>query len=109
MISEQVFAQTMFKSLPTPNHTFTFRKQFCAQLALTALFSYLFNCAATTPSKLLFAKASGRVFLQDMLARYSLSSEGRQRAQELPYRCALLTTSGAARAVARLNTAARRA
>ena len=91
MISEQVFAQTLFKSLPTSNHTFTFRKQFCAQLALTALFSYLFNCAAVMPNKLLFAKGSGRVFLQDVAARYAAADRDvRARANELPYRCANL-------------------
>jgi hypothetical protein len=88
MISEQVFAQTMFKSLPTSNHTFTFRKQFCAQLALSSLFSYLFNCAACMPNKLLFAKGSGLVFQQDVAARYSASDrEARAKLQEVPYRC----------------------
>jgi transformation/transcription domain-associated protein len=84
-VSDQLFAQTIFKSLPTSNHTFTFRKQFCAQLALTALFSYLFNCAAAPPNKLLFAKGSGRVWLQDIAARYTADRD-RNRATELPYR-----------------------
>ena len=87
ILSDQIFAQTMFKSLPTSNHTFTFRKQFCAQLALTALFSYLFNCAAVMPNKLLFAKGSGRVWLQDAAARYTGDRSMRSRQLELPYRC----------------------
>ena len=89
MVSEQIFAQTMFKSLPSSNHTFTFRKQFCAQLALTSLFSYLLNCAAAPPQKILFAKGSGLMFLSDITARYSVSDrEARAKLQDLPYRCA---------------------
>jgi transformation/transcription domain-associated protein len=86
MISGEVFCQSVYKSLPTPNHTFCFRKQFCGQLALMSLFSYLFNCPACMPGKLLFAKCSGRVFLQDLQARYSQAGDSRHRALDLPYR-----------------------
>jgi transformation/transcription domain-associated protein len=85
MISGDLFSQSVYKSLLTPNHTFCFRKQFCGQLALMSLFSYLFNCPACMPGKLLFAKCSGRVFLQDMQARYS-PGDSRHRALDLPYR-----------------------
>ena len=35
LVSETIFSQFMYKILPTCNHLFIFKKQFCAQLALS--------------------------------------------------------------------------
>ena len=38
LVSETIFSQFMYKILPTCNHLFIFKKQFCAQLALSGEF-----------------------------------------------------------------------
>lgn len=35
MVSETIFSQFIYKVLPTCNHLYVFKKQFCAQLALS--------------------------------------------------------------------------
>ena len=37
MVSETIFSQFIYKMLPTCNHLFVFKKQFCAQLALSGM------------------------------------------------------------------------
>lgn len=94
LASDQVFAQTMFKLMPSANRLFTFKKQLCAQIALASLFGHLVNSPPALLNKLLFAKASGRVFIQDTAVRYSSGGSGGAgerdptalRPADLPYR-----------------------
>ena len=72
--------------MPSNSHVFLFKKQFTAQLALTSLFSYLISNAAPAPNKLLYERASGAVFLQDMAVVYPGQHEQSRRNREMPYR-----------------------
>lgn len=35
LVTETVFSQYMYKTLPTSNHLWAFKKQFCTQMALS--------------------------------------------------------------------------
>lgn len=36
-VTENVFSQYMYKTLPTSNHLFAFKKNFCAHMALSGM------------------------------------------------------------------------
>jgi transformation/transcription domain-associated protein len=86
IVNDQIFNQYMYKSLPTPNHVFTFKKQFSAQAALSTLFTHLLNCSACMPHKLVFAKSSGAIYVQDMSVIYATNPEVKQKLLDMPYR-----------------------
>ena len=69
-VTENVFSQYMYKTLPTCNHLWTFKKQFCSQLALSGLLSHVLLIGGRTPAKILFAKASGRTWQIDFSPAY---------------------------------------
>lgn len=64
-VSENVFSQYMYKTLPTSNHLWTFKKQFAVQLALSGFMSYMLQIGGRSPNKILFAKNTGKVFQND--------------------------------------------
>lgn len=64
-VSENVFSQFMYKTLPTCNHLWTFKKQFAVQLALSGFMSYMLQIGGRSPNKILFAKNTGKVFQND--------------------------------------------
>jgi transformation/transcription domain-associated protein len=55
----------MYKTLPSCNHLWAFRKQFAVQLALSGFMSYMLQIGGRTPNKILFAKNTGKVFQND--------------------------------------------
>lgn len=40
LVSETVFSQYMYKTLPSCNHLWAFKKQFCCQMALSGKWLY---------------------------------------------------------------------
>ncbi len=64
-VSENVFSQYMYKTLPTCNHLWTFKKQFAVQLALSGFMSFMLQIGGRSPNKILFAKNTGKVFQND--------------------------------------------
>eukprot|EP00897_Mesotaenium_endlicherianum_P005503 jgi/Mesen1/4981/ME000248S04265 len=70
LVSENILSQFMYKSLPTSNHLWTFKKQFAAQLALSGCVSYLLQIGGRSPNKILFAKNTGKVFQTDFHPTY---------------------------------------
>lgn len=65
LVKENVFSQYMYKTLPACNHLWTFKRQFCAQLALSAFASTILKLGGRSPNKILFARDSGKVFQTD--------------------------------------------
>eukprot|EP00252_Welwitschia_mirabilis_P021819 TRINITY_DN5712_c0_g1_i1.p1 TRINITY_DN5712_c0_g1~~TRINITY_DN5712_c0_g1_i1.p1 ORF type:complete len:3567 (+),score=681.06 TRINITY_DN5712_c0_g1_i1:1467-10703(+) len=69
-VSENVFSQYMYKTLPSCNHLWTFKKQFAVQLALSGFMSYMLQIGGRSPNKILFAKNTGKVFQNDFHPAY---------------------------------------
>ncbi|CAM6100600.1 unnamed protein product [Calypogeia fissa] len=72
-VSENVFSQYMYKTLPTSNHLWTFKKQFAVQLALSGFMSYMLQIGGRSPNKILFAKNTGKVFQNDFHPAYDMN------------------------------------
>lgn len=64
-VSENVFTQFMYKTLTTSSALWHFKKQLCAQLALSGFASTLLRIGGRAPYKILFAKGTGKVFMLD--------------------------------------------
>ncbi|KAK9813189.1 hypothetical protein WJX72_010368 [[Myrmecia] bisecta] len=85
VVGENVFSQYMYKTLPTCNAMWTFKKQFTVQMSLSGLLSHLMLIGGRQPNKILFAKTSGRVFQADFHPVY----DGRgllERNEPVPFR-----------------------
>ncbi|GLJ07095.1 hypothetical protein SUGI_0058030 [Cryptomeria japonica] len=70
LVSENVFSQYMYKTLPSCNHLWAFKKQFAIQLALSGFMSYMLQIGGRSPNKILFAKNTGKVFQNDFHPAY---------------------------------------
>jgi len=64
-VTENIFSQFMYKTLPSGSHLWTFKRQLCQQLALSCFVSALLRIGGRTPQKIMFAKNTGRVFMLD--------------------------------------------
>jgi len=70
VVSENVLSQYMYKTLPTCNHLWTFKKQFCSQMSLSAVLCHMLQLGGRSPNKILFAKNSGLAFQMDLYPVY---------------------------------------
>lgn len=70
VVSENVLSQYMYKTLPSCNHLWTFKKQFCSQLGLSAFLCHALQLGGRSPNKILFTKSSGAVFQMDLYPIY---------------------------------------
>lgn len=64
-VNDNIFSQYMYKTLPSGNLLWTFKKQFAIQLALSCFMSYMLQIGGRSPNKTLFAKNTGKVFQID--------------------------------------------
>ncbi|KAJ0977282.1 hypothetical protein J5N97_012756 [Dioscorea zingiberensis] len=64
-VNDNIFSQYMYKTLPTGNLLWTFKKQFAIQLALSCFMSYMLQIGGRSPNKILFAKNTGKIFQID--------------------------------------------
>jgi transformation/transcription domain-associated protein len=64
-VTENIFSQFMYKTLPTGSHLWTFKRQMCQQMALSCFISALLRIGGRAPQKIVFAKNTGRVFMLD--------------------------------------------
>ena len=64
-VTENIFSQFMYKTLPTGSHLWTFKRQMCQEMALSCFISALLRIGGRTPQKILFAKNTGKVFMLD--------------------------------------------
>eukprot|EP00898_Chlorokybus_atmophyticus_P003741 jgi/Chlat1/4368/Chrsp29S04524 len=72
-VSENVFSQYMYKTLPTCNHLWTFKKSLASQMALSGFMSYTMRIGGRAPNKILFAKNTGKVLQMDFHPLYDSS------------------------------------
>lgn len=70
VVSENVFSQYMYKTLPTCNHLWAFKRAFLAHYALSAFAGHLLLIGCRTPTRLLFARSSGAVLQGDFFPNY---------------------------------------
>ncbi|GFR40173.1 hypothetical protein Agub_g730, partial [Astrephomene gubernaculifera] len=71
IVNENVFSQFAYKSLPSATHLWAFKKQLCAQTALSALMCHMLLINGRSPTKILFAKDTGRLYQTDVLPVYN--------------------------------------
>ncbi|MQL91496.1 hypothetical protein Taro_024111 [Colocasia esculenta] len=69
-VAENIFSQYMYKTLPSGNHLWAFKKQFAVQLALSCFVSYMLQIGGRSPNKTLFAKNTGKIFQTDFHPAY---------------------------------------
>nr|XP_019701767.1 transformation/transcription domain-associated protein isoform X2 [Elaeis guineensis] len=70
IVNDNIFSQFMYKTLPSGNHLWTFKKQFAIQLALSCFMSYILQIGGRSPNKILFAKNTGKIFQTDFHPAY---------------------------------------
>ena len=84
-VTENIFSQYMYKTLPNGAHLWTFKRQLCQQLALSSFVSALLRIGGRTPRKISFAKNTGKVFMLDFYP--SFDSNGLiEDAEPVPFR-----------------------
>ncbi|KAH9312040.1 hypothetical protein KI387_027075, partial [Taxus chinensis] len=70
IVSTGIFSRYMYKTLPSCNHLWAFKKQFAIQLALSGFMSYVLQIGRRSPNKTLFAKNTGKVLQIDFHPDY---------------------------------------
>ncbi|KAL0051806.1 hypothetical protein WJX82_002492 [Trebouxia sp. C0006] len=85
IVTENVFSQYMYKTLPTCSHLWNFKKQFCSQLALSGLLSHVMLIGGRIPAKICFARNSGKTFQIDFYPSYDQSGV-LERSEPVPFR-----------------------
>ncbi|XP_077231461.1 uncharacterized protein LOC143864410 isoform X2 [Tasmannia lanceolata] len=73
LVNDNIFSQYMYKTLPSGNHLWAFKKQFAVQLALSSFMSYMLQIGGRTPNKILFAKNTGKIFQTDFHPAYDVN------------------------------------
>lgn len=70
MVTDGIISQFMYKTLPSGNHMWAFKKQFAIQLALSNFMSVMLQIGGRSPNKILFAKNTGKLFQTDFHPTY---------------------------------------
>lgn len=70
LVTDGIFSQYMYKTLPSGNHLWAFKKQFAIQLALSSFMSFMLQIGGRSPNKILFAKNTGKLFQTDFHPAY---------------------------------------
>lgn len=70
VISENIFSQFVYKTLPSCNHLWTFKKQFCSQLAISNFLCYGLQIGGRGPHRIVFSKKTGKLFQVDFQISY---------------------------------------
>ncbi|KAK9039755.1 hypothetical protein V6N11_014947 [Hibiscus sabdariffa] len=70
LVTDGIFSQYMYKTLPSGNHIWAFKKQFAIQLALSSFMSFMLQIGGRSPNKILFAKNTGKIFQIDFHPAY---------------------------------------
>ncbi|XLR64513.1 hypothetical protein S83_015185 [Arachis hypogaea] len=73
LVTDNIFSQYMYKTLPSGNHMWAFKKQFAIQLALSSFMSYMLQIGGRSPNKILFAKNTGKIFQTDFHPAYDVN------------------------------------
>ncbi|KAL6746236.1 hypothetical protein V8C86DRAFT_2445362, partial [Haematococcus lacustris] len=85
VVNENVFSQYIYKTLPSCNHLWVFKKAFCTHMALSGLLCHLLLLGGRAPPKILFAKDSGRVLQSELMPVYN-EKGALDRVEHVPFR-----------------------
>lgn len=85
LVSENVFSQYIYKTLPTCNHLWVFKKSLCLQMALSGLLCHMLLVGGRSPNKILYAKDTGRVFQTDFMPVYNERGQ-LEKIEQVPFR-----------------------
>lgn len=81
-----VFSQFMYKILPSCNHLWVFKRQFCSQIALSSLVSLMLRIGGRVPGKILFTKSSGRVYQMEFSPQFDANGVLQRNHEAVPFR-----------------------
>lgn len=70
VLTENIFSQYIYKTLPTCNHLWVFKKSFCSHMALSSLLCQMLLVGGRSPNKILFARDTGKVYQMDFMPLY---------------------------------------
>ncbi|KAJ7944171.1 Transformation/transcription domain-associated protein [Quillaja saponaria] len=70
LVNDNIFSQLMYKTMPSGDHMWAFKKQFAVQLALSSFMSFMLQIGGRSPNKILFAKNTGKIFQTDFHPAY---------------------------------------
>ncbi|XRB06256.1 transformation/transcription domain-associated protein [Pycnococcus provasolii] len=85
IVSENLLSQYMYKTLPTCNHLWSFKRSFLAHYALSVFSGNLFIVGHRTPSRLLLSRNSGAVVQVDFFPNYGANGL-LENAEAVPFR-----------------------
>lgn len=93
IVSENVFAQYVYKSLPSSNHLWAFKKTLCMHTALAGLLCRMLLLGGRTPFKVLIAKDTGCMAHTELILVYDERSGMLQNMEAVPFRLTRNLTS----------------
>ncbi|KAF5841324.1 hypothetical protein DUNSADRAFT_13399 [Dunaliella salina] len=93
IVTENVFAQYVYKSLPSCNHLWAFKKTLCLHTALAGLLCRMLLLGGRTPFKVLIAKDTGCMANTDLIPVYDERSGMLQNMEAVPFRLTRNLTS----------------
>ncbi|XP_047320592.1 transformation/transcription domain-associated protein-like [Impatiens glandulifera] len=70
LVTDGILSQYMYKTLPSGNAMWDFKKQFAIQIALSNFMSFMLQIGGRSPNKILFAKNTGKIFQTDFHPAY---------------------------------------
>lgn len=85
LVSENIFSQYIYKSLPSCNHSYVFKKYLCLQTALSGLLCQMLLIGSRHPNKILIARDTGRLYQTDMTPVYN-DRGALERNEPVPFR-----------------------
>jgi phosphatidylinositol kinase/protein kinase (PI-3 family) len=85
IVADNIFAQYMYKVLPSCSHLWEFKKRFATQLGLSSVLSYALQVGSRSPNKIIFSRASGAIFNSDFFPMFD-SNGNVECTEPVPFR-----------------------
>ena len=86
VVSENLFSQYLYKSLPAAHHLLAFKRTLCSQLALSGFICAAFRIGGRTPAKLMISRETGRVHQWEMYPSFDSASGLCDTSEPVPFR-----------------------
>merc|ERR1712072_1100287 len=84
-VADNIFAQYVYKVLPTCSHLWEFRKRFATQLGLSSVISHALQVGGRSPNKIVFSRSSGAIFNSDFYPLFDSNGNG-ECSEPVPFR-----------------------
>ena len=85
IVADSIFAQYMYKVLPSCSHLWEFRKRFATQLGLSSVISHALQVGGRSPNKIIFSRSSGAIFNSDFYPLFD-SNGNVECSEPVPFR-----------------------